>query len=171
MNFSSSCSWRNQRRVTLYVPGIQRATKGSSSRICGSTASARQRHALFLSAGKAGRAIHEVRQLHHLQQLRHCFNRRRSWAVASRHRQAKSDVVKTPSYGETEAHVLKHKNRLYAHARAGGITSVPWNEYGRWTDVPARQIMRSSVVLPEPDGPNKATIWPEGISSEISFST
>ena len=31
--------------------------------------------------------------------------------------------------------------------------------------------MRSSVVLPEPDGPSSATISPEAISSEISFNT
>ncbi|MNP68475.1 hypothetical protein D3C76_1644360 [compost metagenome] len=38
-----------------------------------------------------------------------------------------------------------------------------------WFSSPA--IMRSSVVLPEPDGPNNATISPEAISSEISFNT
>jgi hypothetical protein len=44
------------------------------------------------------------------------------------------------------------------------------SEYDRWIDFqPA--IIRSSVVFPEPDGPSSATICPEGISSEISFST
>ncbi len=32
-------------------------------------------------------------------------------------------------------------------------------------------MIRSSVVLPEPLGPSSATIWPEGISREISLST
>ena len=58
---------------------------------------ARQRHALFLAAGKLCRiTIRQMSKLHHLQQFCHFrFDRRRIRAFTPwQHRQAKSDIVK-----------------------------------------------------------------------------
>lgn len=67
--------------------------------------------------------------MHHLQQLRHFrFNRRRSWAVASRqHRQAKSDVVKHRHMAKQRI-VLKHKTDFtLTRVQAANVRTVETN--------------------------------------------
>ncbi len=66
--------------------------------------------------------------------------------------------------------VLKHKTDFtLTRVQAANVRTVETN-MAAGLMFPARQYAQQRR-LPEPELANKATIWPEGISSEISFST
>jgi hypothetical protein len=110
-------------------------------------------------------------QLHHLQQFGHFrFDGCRIRAFAARqHGQAKRDVVEHGHMAEQRV-MLEHK----AHFTIAGMQAAHVGAVK--ADVPAGLMLKpgdntQQRGFPEPDGPSSATICPEGISSEISFST
>ena len=123
---------------------------------------ARQRDALPLSAGELMRiAVGEPVELHQLQQLVHLApDFRRSRAARARlHAQAEGDVLEHGHVPEQRV-VLEHEADLpLAHVLR---RTHPRHGTGRCplsgTSRPA--MMRSSVVLPQPDGPSSATSSP-----------
>jgi hypothetical protein len=90
-------------------------------------------------------------------------------AAARQYGQAKRNIVEHGHMAEQRV-MLEYK----AHLAIAGMQTAHVGAVK--ADVPAGLMLKpgdnaQSVVLPEPDGPSSATICPEGISSEISFST
>ena len=80
------------------------------------------------------------------------------------HAQAEGDVLEHRHVPEQRV-VLEHEADAGARARGASVASSPWKRIAarrRATSSPA--MMRSSVVLPEPDGPSSATSSPVGTS-------
>ena len=90
----------------------------------------RQRHTLFLPAGKLRRiTIRQMRKLHHLQQFYHFrFDRRRIRALATRqHRQAKSDIVEHRHMAEQRVMLEHETDFTIACVQAAHVGAVKAN--------------------------------------------
>jgi hypothetical protein len=125
-----------------------------------------------LPAGKLRRvAIGKMSQLHHFQQpgdFRFDPGGVRTFTTRQ-HRQAEGDILKYRHMAEQRI-VLEDE----AHFTVTGVNAA--HVGAMETNMTAGLILQTSNNtqqrgFPEPDGPSSATICPEGISREISFST
>lgn len=120
---------------------------------------ARQRHALFLAAGKLCRiTICQMSKLHHLQQFCHFrFDGCGIRALATwQHRQAKSDIVEHRHMAEQRVMLEHETDFTVARMQAADVGTVE-------TDMPAGLMLQpgdnaQQRGFPEPDGPSNATI-------------
>ena len=170
---SSSCSRRSQRRSSLRTLASSAPNGSSSSSTRGSTASARASATRWRWPPESWRgiAVGEPVELHQLEQLVDASrgSRPRGGRCAARpHAQAEGDVLEHGHVAEQRV-VLEHEADLaLAHVRVGGVLAVEAARCPRSAhSSPA--MMRSSVVLPEPDGPSSATSSP-GRTSRLTSS-
>ena len=170
----SSCRRRSQRRSSLRTLASS-APNGSSSsstlRLDGERA--RQRDALALAAGELVRvAVGEPVELHQLEQLRRpcadrALGRPRRLAAARAGRTRRS---RRSSCGRT-ARSAGTRSRRWRSRTSASVASSPWNSTLPVSGTSSPAMMRSSVVLPEPDGPSSATSSPAGMSRFRSSQT
>lgn len=110
-------------------------------------------------------------QLHHLQQFGHLgFNRRRIGAFAARqHGQAKGDVIEHRHMAEQRIVLENEAHFTVASVHPADVGTVE-------ADMTAGLMLQTGDNSQQGGfsgarGPSSATICPEGISNEISFST
>ena len=133
---------------------------------------ARQRDALALAAGELRRvAAAEAVELDQVEQLarpasRICAFGGRSPAADA---QAEGDVLEDGHVAE-QGVVLEHEADAALAGRQRRSTSSPSKRTAPASGTSSPAMMRSSVVLPEPDGPSSATSSPAGTSRLTSSS-
>ena len=163
---SSSCRRRSQRRSSLRTLASSAPNGSSSSSTRGSTASARASATRWRWPPEscAGIAVGQAAELDEVEQLASPWSRISAslWRSAARlDAQAEGDVLEHGHVPEQRV-VLEHEADLaLAHVRVGGIVRRRTG-CGRWSANSSPAMMRSSVVLPEPDGPSSATSSPRG---------
>ena len=164
----SSCRRRSQRRSSLRTLRVERAERLVEQQHLGlDRERARERDALALAAGELVRiAVGEPVELHEREQLVDLGADLRLVRAASRfgpHAQAEGDVLEDRHVAEQRVVLEDEADLALAHVGAGRVLAVeaaPLPASG--TSRPA--MMRSSVVLPEPDGPSSATSSPARMS-------
>ena len=163
----SSCSWRSQRRSSMRTLASSAPNGSSSSSTVGSIAIARASATRWRwpPDNCPGRRSRKLGHLHQLQQRVHARWRCRpcsaaSCAAASAGRRRCS---RTRSCAGT-ARNAGTRSRPCARAGSAGSRRCRRRRCGRYRPCSSPAIRRSSVVLPEPEGPSSATSWPEGIA-------
>ena len=161
---SSSCRRRSQRRSSLRTLASSAPNGSSSSSTLGSTASARASAMRWRWPPESCEriAVGQPVELHQLEQVVHLgLDLRLARALAARlDAQAEGDVLEHRHVAEQRV-VLEHEADLaLAHVHVGGVLA------GEAGSLPASAVsrpamMRSSVVLPQPEGPSSATSSPD----------
>ena len=161
---SSSCRRRSQRRSSLRTLASSAPNGSSSSSTFGLDGErASQRHALPLAAGQLRRvAVGHRLELHELDAAgaRAARCPPRAGRVLPRpHSQAERDVLEHRHVPE-QGVVLKHEADAPVAPRGARWTSSPSNSTAPASGISRPAISRSSVVLPQPEGPSSATSSP-----------
>ncbi len=163
----SRTRWEFQFFMQLTQPATQLFTHlrssapngSSSSKICGSTASAPPApHAVSGRRKAAPDNDPPMSKLHHLQQFCHFRFDRRRIGRSRRGNTVRPKAILSNTVNDGTARNAGTRNRLYGPARATAhVGTVEANMPAGLMLQPG--IMRSSVVFPEPDGPSNATIY------------
>ena len=154
----------------LGVERAERLVEEEHARLDGERAG--ERHALPLAAGELRRvALLEAGELHEIEQLQHALAdlRRATGAAAPAGPSGRRRCCRTPSCGG-RARSSGTRSRRSAAARRGRAHPRRRRGRGRRSGSSRPARMRSSVVLPEPDGPSSASSSPAPTSSETSCS-
>ena len=165
---ASSWSWVTKMVVMPSLRWIERISSRSETRILASSAEsgssssstcglrrerAGQRHALLLAAGElVGIAVAELRQLdeaEHLGDARVDLGLRHAGDL-----QAEGDVLRDRQVGEQRIGLEHHADVALVRLEVGDVLAVD-QDACRPVGVSKPAIMRSIVVLPQPDGPEE----------------
>ena len=161
----SSCSRRSQRRSSLRTLASSAPNGSSSSSTCGSTASARASATRCRCPPEScdGIALAQPFELHQRQQLVHALvgSRLRRPLRPRPHAQAEGDVLEHASCAGTARSAGTRSRRCARCTRdVGRRLRRAKRDAVRVSGVSRPAMIRSSVVLPEPEGPSSATSSP-----------